>query len=223
MNKITSATPIQRLGKTGQSLTKSISTLLLTSFLLAWVSNSVFAQNKSDSTNNSEKGVRWPSLDKSPMDMSFYPSNYPILKIQDKTSQALQLRVIYSRPQCNGRKVFGGLVEMNKIWRLGANEATEFECFKDVKIGGKLLKKGRYTLYAIPLRDQWTIIFNRELDTWGAFKYNPAKDVLKITVPVEQVVEKLEYFSIQFQEGNNNLIQMLIGWDDALVKVPISL
>ena len=91
-----------------------------------------------------------PVLDKSPMDMVYYPANYPVLKIQEKVTEPLLARVIYSRPQKNDRTIFGDLIEYNSIWRLGANEATEIELFKDVKINGKKLLKGRYTLYAIP-------------------------------------------------------------------------
>src|SRR6266516_2343741 len=75
-----------------------------------------------------------PGLDKSPMDMSYYPPGYPLLKIQDKLTETLVLRLIYSRPQVNGRKIFGELQEYGVVWRLGANEATEIEFFKDVKI-----------------------------------------------------------------------------------------
>jgi Protein of unknown function (DUF2911) len=71
-----------------------------------------------------------PALDKSPMDMSYYPAGYPLLKIQDKATEPLVARVLYSRPQKNGRSVFGELLEYGKIWRLGANEATELEFFK---------------------------------------------------------------------------------------------
>ena len=84
------------------------------------------------------------SMDKSPMDMAYYPTDYPVLKIQDKASGPLIARVIYSRPQKNGRKLFGELVEYGKVWRLGANEATEIEFFQDVKIDNKKVKKGRY-------------------------------------------------------------------------------
>ena len=85
---------------------------------------------------------RFPAMDKSPMDMSYYPVNYPILRIQpNKTIEPLIARVIYSRPQKSGRKVFGELVEDGKVWRLGANEATEIEFFREVKIGNKKIKK----------------------------------------------------------------------------------
>ena len=68
--------------------------------------------------------TKFPQIDKSPMDMSYYPNGYPVLKIQDKLSEPLVARVIFSRPQKSGRTIFGELLEYGKIWRLGANEAT---------------------------------------------------------------------------------------------------
>src|SRR5689334_11014122 len=99
-----------------------------------------------------------PAVDKSPMDMSYYPNGYPVLKIQDKATEPLVARVIFSRPQKNSRTIFGDLLEYGQLWRLGANEATEIEFFQNVKIGGVKLKKGRYTLYCIPFADKWTMI-----------------------------------------------------------------
>src|SRR6187431_2397401 len=113
--------------------------------------------------------VKLPEVDKSPMDMSYYPANYPVLKIQNKATEPLVARVLYSRPQKQGRKVFGELVEYGKVWRLGANEATEIEFYKDVKIDGKNITKGRYTLYALVNETTWTMILNKDTDTWGAF------------------------------------------------------
>ena len=138
---------------------------------------------------NAQNG-RIPAIDKSPMDMSYYPANYPILKIQDKAKEPVLARVTYSRPQKNGRTVFGELIEFGSIWRLGANEATELELFKDARIGTTKVKKGRYTMYAIPQQDKWTIIINRDTDTWGAFKYDPQKDVARIDVKAEKIADR---------------------------------
>src|SRR5687767_5582651 len=90
-----------------------------------------------------------PPVDKSPMDMSYYPANYPVLKIQAKTKESPVARVVYSRPQKAGRVIFGSLVKYGEVWRLGANEATEIEFFRNVRLGGKKISKGRYTLCAI--------------------------------------------------------------------------
>lgn len=163
-----------------------------------------------------------PETDKSPMDMCYYPDNYPVLKIQNKTKDALMARAIYSRPQRNGRKVFGELLEYGKLWRLGANEATEVEFYKDTRINGKKVPKGRYTLYAIPYENQWTIIINKDTDTWGAFKYDSKKDLVRMDVPVKKLTEAVEYFSMSFEKTTSGC-QMNIAWDDVMVSLPISM
>lgn len=160
-----------------------------------------------------------PPLDKSPMDMSYYPVNYPILKIQNKVTEPLVMRVIYSRPQLNGRKVFGGLQNYGEVWRLGANEATEIEFFKDVKIDNKKIKKGRYTLYAIPFPDRWTLIVNKDTDTWGSFKYDAAKDVVRINLPVKKN-EITEDMSIVFDKTSSGA-NMDMYWEDVKVTLPV--
>lgn len=162
---------------------------------------------------------RLPAVDKSPMDMSYYPANYPILKIQDKTSESPVARVIYSRPQLNGRKVFGELQEFGKVWRLGANEATELELFREVRIAGKKVKKGRYTLYAIPYPDKWTMIVNRETDVWGSFRYDQSKDVVRADVPVRKN-ETTEAMTIVFEKSSGGA-DMNMYWDDVMTTLPI--
>jgi len=164
---------------------------------------------------------KYNGIDKSPMDASYYPVNYPILKIQDKATEPLMARVIYSRPQKNGRVVFGELVEYGKVWRMGANEATEIDFYKDVKINGKKIKKGRYTLYALVNPDKWTIIINSETDTWGAFKYDSKKDIARVDVPVQKNTEQVEAMAIQFEKENSGF-NMIVAWDEILVKLPIN-
>lgn len=169
---------------------------------------------------------KMPPMDKSPLDICYFPNNYPVLKVQNTQIQAkpidpLTARIIYSRPQKNGRTVYGELVEFGKIWRLGANEATEVELYRDVKIGSGKVKKGRYTMYAIPYPDKWTIILNKETDIWGAFQYDEKKDVLRTEVPVVKQPERVETFSMAFEkaDGGANLI---ILWDDVKATVPFA-
>jgi DUF2911 family protein len=163
-----------------------------------------------------------PAVDKSPMDMSYYPANYPSQKIQDKVTDPLALRVIYSRPQKAARPIFGELVKYGEVWRLGANEATEIEFFKQVRIGGKKINKGRYTLYAIPGETSWTIIVNKDTDTWGSFKYDAKKDVVKTIAPVQKTDAIVEFFSMQFEKTPTGC-NLVISWDRTQVAVPIIL
>ncbi|HVG14017.1 MAG TPA: DUF2911 domain-containing protein [Chitinophagaceae bacterium] len=163
-----------------------------------------------------------PALDKSPMDMAYFPVNYPVLKIQDKVTEPLIARVIYSRPQKNNRTVFGELVEYNQVWRVGANEATEVEFYRDVKIGGKKILKGKYTLYSIINPTEWTLILNKETDTWGAFKYDSKKDVVRLNVPAQKTAEPVDAFAIFFEKSGAN-INLNIAWDTVQVSLPIML
>lgn len=165
--------------------------------------------------------VKLPPVDKSPLDVCYYPNAYPVLKIQDKANEPLMARVIYSRPQKSGRTIFGDLLEYGKIWRLGANEATELELFKNCKMGGSKIKKGRYTLYCIPYADKWIIIVNKDTDTWGAFKYDETKDVARVTVPVQKLTESIESFVMSFDKTAAG-ITLAIAWDDVKVSVPFN-
>ncbi len=169
----------------------------------------VFAQSK------------FPPMDKSPMDMSYCPNSYPVLKIQDKITDPLVARVVYSRPQKNGRTIFGELVEYGKVWRLGANEATEIEFFKTVRINDKKVKRGRYTLDCIPYADKWTIIINKETDTWGSFKYDEKKDLLRIDIPVQKQTDILDAFVMAFDKTTTGY-NLNIAWDDIKVSLPIT-
>ncbi len=172
-------------------------------------------------TATAQNGSKLPPLDKSPMDMAYYPVNYPILRIQpNKVTEPLIARVVYSRPSKNGRKVFGELVEDGKVWRLGANEATEIEFFRDVKIGGKTVKKGRYTLYALENPTKWTLIVNKEIGIWGAFKYDATKDLVRTDCAVVKTTDIVESFTMTFEKVTDKSISLVMNWDDVVVKLP---
>lgn len=195
-----------------------------TSFAIAFLFGVFVSKAQTQSINTSAittaQAVKVPALDKSPMDMSYFPSDYPILKTQNKATMPPIARVIYSRPQKDNRVIFGQLVEYGKVWRLGANEATEIEFFKDVTIGGKKVPKGRYTLYAIPTETKWTIILNKDTDTWGAFIYDDKKDILRTDVPVQPLSTPVDAFSMNFNKTDKGM-DLFIAWDNAGVTLPI--
>jgi Protein of unknown function (DUF2911) len=165
--------------------------------------------------------VKIPALDKSPMDMSYFPDQYPIQKFQGKTTAAPTIRVIYGRPQKDSREIFGELIKYNEIWRVGANEATEIEFYKDVKIDGKKVLKGRYTLYCIPAETHWTFIINKDTDSWGAFKYDAKKDLLRVKVPVKAMDTTVEALSIYFEKTSTGA-KLDISWDKSSAALPIT-
>jgi DUF2911 family protein len=185
---------------------------------------SSFAQTQASltTTTPSATPIKIPALDKSPLDMSYFPVDFPMIKTQSRTVQSPLMRVIYSRPQRDGRTIFGDLVEYNTVWRLGANEATEIEFFRDATIAGKKLPKGRYTLYAIPTENKWTIIFNKDTDTWGAFVYDSKKDVLRTEVPVQALPNAVEAFSMGFTKTEKGAT-LVIAWEKVSVSLPIEI
>jgi hypothetical protein len=161
-------------------------------------------------------------LDKSPMDMSYWPDNYPILRMSGKAKDQPVARLIYSRPLKNGRDIFGGVIKYNELWRLGANESTELELFKNVRIAGKLLSAGRYTMYCIPGENKWTIIINRDNYCWGSFTYDSRKDVLRTDIEVSRNNEVVEAFTMYFDDARNGT-NLIILWDNLKAVMPITL
>lgn len=96
------------------------------------------------------------------------------------------IKIIYSRPGVKNRTIWGKLVPFDAVWRAGANEATKFIFSTDVYVEGKLLKKGEYSFFAIPGKKDWTLIFNKVADQWGAFEYNETQDALRLKVKPEK-------------------------------------
>lgn len=95
---------------------------------------------------------------------------------------ATRITIEYHRPSVRGREIWGGLVPYGQVWRLGANEATTIAFSTPVKVEGKDVPAGTYALFAIPGKDKWTFIVNKNAKQWGAFKYQQTDDLLRFDV-----------------------------------------
>lgn len=135
------------------------------------------------------------------------------------TLKTKDLTVTYGRPYKKGREIFGKLEPYGKVYRVGADEATTITFAKDGTFGGKPIKAGTYTLFAIPNENDWTVILNSQLGQWGAFKYDQYKDkdVLQVKVPVKHLSTPVEQLTIA-SPGD----QLTIAWDQTQVAVPVS-
>jgi hypothetical protein len=166
-------------------------------------------------------------IDKSPMDMAYYPDDYAHDrkfspdKIKGETAK---VRVIYSRPALNGREVLGNLIPLDKVWRVGANEAPEIKFYEDVTIMGKKVKAGTYALLAQinQQEEAMTIILSSDLDQWGAYSYDPKYDVLRVNMKGKEISESVENFAIQFAKGAGNEVLMRMAWGNGVVEVPMT-
>jgi Protein of unknown function (DUF2911) len=173
-----------------------------------------------------EPAKSYTAVDKSPLDISYYPANYPMLKMNGGDTNTLIARLIYSRPQKNGRTIFGNepppkcVQQYGEYWRLGANEATEIEFFKPVIIKGQKILKGRYIIYCIPNENSWRIIFNSNLFSWGLHP-DTKKDIAKIEIPVSKTNQNTEYLSMVFEQAATGA-NLIIAWDNVKASLPIS-
>lgn len=158
-------------------------------------------------------------VDVSPMDMSYYPADYPILKMGDASLAPPLARIIYSRPHLQGRNLFHDILKYGELWRLGANEATELDLYTDVTIQGEKINAGRYILYCIPEKEQWTIVLNSNIDSWGLHP-DTAKDIARFMVPAGQSSNSIEFFTMIFQQSSPGA-DLVMAWDHVEVKLPI--
>lgn len=133
-------------------------------------------------------------------------------KIKDAT-----ITINYSSPAVKERKIWGGLEPYDKVWRAGANDATTFETDKDLKVEGKTLPAGKYSFFLIPRESgTWTAIFNKEPKQWGAFKYEEAKDQLRVDVKTKALPATQERLEYKFSKNGFTL-----NWDKVSVPVAI--
>ena len=169
--------------------------------------------------------ILYEDIDVSPMDQVHYPAtsayqNY--LSNEEMKTAEPKIKVIYSRPQKKGRKVFGELLEYGKVWRVGANESTEVTFYSNVKINGQALRRGKYNLYAVVNEDSWEFIFNTDRPAWGAANRDESKDVLKVNAKVEMDKEDLEVLNIIFEKKTESSVDMVVAWEKHRARIPIS-
>jgi len=130
------------------------------------------------------------------------------------------VKITYSQPQKKNREIFGQLVPYGKVWRTGANEATEITTIKDIQINNVILPAGTYSLFTIPEKEKWTIIINSDVGLWGAYNYTAQKDILRFEVPVQSADKVYEPFTI-ILDHRNEVADLLLIWDKTRVSIPI--
>jgi len=163
----------------------------------------------------------YASVDISPMDMAYFPVDYPKLKMAGQlTATRPYARVVYSRPHLEGRHIFKEVLKYGEPWRMGANEATELELYSDAVIQNKKIKAGRYILYCIPQAQEWTIVLNSNTDTWGLHQ-DASKDIARFNVPVKETTNSLEYYTMIFEQAEKGA-NLLMAWDNVEVRLPLS-
>lgn len=133
-----------------------------------------------------------------------------------------EIIVHYSRPLARGRKIFGGLVTYDSLWRTGASGATILHLTEELIVGDKALKEGKYALFTIPGVNEWTIIVNADTSLHGAFGYTSSKDVLRFNVMSAKSEQFTEAFTISFTDLTNRGSGFItLAWENTVVKIPV--
>lgn len=129
------------------------------------------------------------------------------------------IAVTYSRPGVKGREIWGKLLPYDKVWRAGANEATNITFSDDVVVGGKQIKAGSYSFFVTPHQGDWTIILNSDKQ-WGAFRYDSTKDVLKYQVKPEAAPME-ERLSYSFADLTPTFVKIVMRWEKISIALPV--
>ncbi|RYY35737.1 MAG: DUF2911 domain-containing protein [Sphingobacteriaceae bacterium] len=143
------------------------------------------------------------------------PAASPADSVSGKVGKA-NVTIKYSSPSVKERKVWGSLVPYGQVWRAGANKATTFTTDKAIKVEGKALPAGTYSFFTIPTEGEWTIIFNKVAEQWGAYKYEQKDDVLRVTVKPVKAAAFSERLTYALNKGG-----ITLTWEN--VTVPVSI
>jgi hypothetical protein len=133
------------------------------------------------------------------------------------------IKIEYHSPSVRGRIVWGGLVPFDRVWVTGAHMATSIEFNHDIEIGGKTIQAGKYAIFTIPAKDEWTVIINTNWQQHLTDKYNEAEDVVRLKIKPEQEAtnqERLRYIIEEESDGNGELVMY---WEKVEVSVPFKI
>ena len=158
-----------------------------------------------------EEVLKFPELDKSPMDAAHYPreSAFTNYLDEDDPKRSPIIKVLYSRPYKKGRKVFGELQKFGEEWRLGANECNEITFFNDVEIDGNLVPRGTYSMFADLYEDHWMIKFSKELFIAGTKDRDKSQDLFATKAMTGKTASEVEQFTIGFQKIDDGMVHLI--------------
>ncbi len=156
---------------------------------------------------------------------AFGQTNVPRQSQRQEVRQVIgdtTVSVNYGQPNMRGRKIWGGLVPFNEIWRAGADENTTFEFSRAVSINGNELPAGKYGFHVLPTEKETTLIFSKDNDKWGSFTYNAENDALRIAVKVETGAPA-ETLSYSFSDITVSSAKVTLAWGEVAIPLTIDI
>lgn len=194
---------------------KHISLLFFTALFLVGCSTSPSSTDQQAATEVPEPTPEPEPTPSASFELNVLQADLPSPRKEITTTLGGATIVInYGSPSAKGRDIWGALVSYNKVWRTGANEATTFTTNEDIKVAGELLAAGTYGLFTIPTGGDWTVIFNKTHDQWGAYEYKEADDALRIVATPTMVEDAVETMDFVVDNG-----QLVLQWEK--LRLPI--
>ncbi len=150
------------------------------------------------------------------------PALSPVSKFEQKVGLT-DITIQYSRPGKRDRLVFGDVVPFGEIWRLGANENTKITSSDAIIFGKDTVKAGTYAIYAKPEKESWTLFLYSETTNWGVpDPWDSKKVVYETKLPVVQLNDVVETFTISIEKIENNGASLVIMWDKSKIALPFT-
>lgn len=177
-----------------------------------------------NSENTNEESSDADSNTRTMMEHNDSEESKPLLSPPDSASITvgdLTVKVTFGSPSVRDRVIWDGLVPYNKVWRIGANEATTLAVSKNVMIKDQALPAGRYGLFTIPNEDEWIVILNKVWDQWGAYEYNDKEDILRFSVKPEMVSESKERMDFDLEEADG-AVKVIFRWEKLMFSFLIN-
>jgi hypothetical protein len=131
------------------------------------------------------------------------------------------IHIDYSSPSVRGRQIFGGLVAFGEVWVTGAHKATSIQFDKAVRIGEKEIPAGKYGLFTIPGDNEWTVILNQVWDMHLADDYDAGKDLVRISVAPEKLLDTVESLTYTVNETSKGTAEISVAWDKTKITFEI--
>lgn len=144
----------------------------------------------------------------------------PPAKTSCQFADGKTITVNYSSPRMRGRKIYGGLVPFDEVWRLGANKATTFDTTANVIVDGKEVPAGNYTLFAVPNPSHWTLIISKKTGEWGIPYPGESFDFARVPMKISSLPSKLEDLTISFTPSGNTCT-MHADWEMTRASIEI--
>ena len=136
------------------------------------------------------------------------------------TLKGKTITIDYSRPFAKGRKIVGGIVPFNQVWRTGANEATSFTTPIDLTIGDAKVPAGKYTLYSLPSENGWKLIINKQTGQWGT-EYDEKQDLARVAMQTSKTAQPVEQFTISFDKKGDDSAALVMQWENTSASVAV--